>query len=111
MTNKIFKLKIQLPGKKTIEIEAQEGEKLTQALNRRKLSLKTTCGSKPSCCDCKIKIVKGGSDSISKMEAEEKSLLGNVFHITNERLGCQCHIFGELTIVPINGIIEAEKEP
>ena len=39
-----------------------------------------------------------GDDSVSEVSFEEKQLLGNVFHITKERLSCQTLIQGSLTV-------------
>lgn len=86
---------IVLPYDKKIEVD--ESETLLEALRNNDLYVKSSCGGHASCSDCIVKIVNG-EDSISTPSFEELSLLGNVFHITKERLSCQTKITGPITI-------------
>ena len=54
--------------------------------------IKSSCGGVASCTDCRIKVI-AGEDSLTTPPFEEVQLLGNVFHITKERLSCQAKIF------------------
>jgi ferredoxin len=61
-------------------IEVNPKETLLRELKRNGIDIKSKCGGHASCADCIIK-VKSSSDCFSAMRYEEKSLLGNVFHI------------------------------
>ncbi len=83
------------PELKTLEVN--EGENLLQALRAQSVYVKSSCGGGASCSDCIIKVVSG-EEHLSPIEFPELKLLGNVFHITKERLACQTKITGDITI-------------
>lgn len=83
------------PEGKVVEIE--EGQNLLVALRSNDTYIKSSCGGHATCTDCIIKIVSG-EDNITPPPFEELKLLGNVFHITKERLACQTMITGPVTI-------------
>ncbi len=83
------------PEGKTVEIE--EGKNLLVALRESDVYVKSSCGGHATCTDCIIKIVSG-EDNLTPPPFEELKLLGNVFHITKERLACQTMILGDVTI-------------
>ncbi|MEZ4814710.1 MAG: 2Fe-2S iron-sulfur cluster-binding protein [Bdellovibrionota bacterium] len=97
-----------LSDKTTREVEVPTGTKVTQAAYLAEVHIEQTCGGTPSCTDCTIKVLKeeaGGS--LEEMQGNEKRLLGNVYHITHERLACQSVIKGSVSIeVPF---IEVKK--
>ena len=59
--------------------------------------IKSSCGGCASCGDCKV-VVTAGDENLNEPSFEEKQLIGNVFHITKERLACQTNITGPVTI-------------
>ena len=59
--------------------------------------IKSSCGGCATCTDCMI-VVKSGELNLSPQTFEELRLLGNVFHITKERLSCQTKITGDVTL-------------
>lgn len=83
------------PELKTVEIE--EGENLLNALRLEDVYIKSSCGGVASCSDCIIKIFSG-EEHLNPIEFAELKLLGNVYHITKERLACQTKITGNVTI-------------
>lgn len=83
-------------------IEVSEKKNLLQALRDQKIYVKSSCGGVASCSDCIIKIISG-DESLSEVTFEEKKLLGNVFHITKERLSCQTYVQGEGVIIDLSG--------
>ncbi len=84
------------PSDKMIEVE--EGKNLLECLREQDVYIKSSCGGKGSCGDCVIKIV-AGEDYLTPSPFNELKLLGNVFHITKERLACQtCVTGGDITI-------------
>ena len=63
-------------------------ESLLDTLRKEKISIRSSCGGYASCGDCVVKVIEG-AENLDKPNFEEKKLLGNVFHITKERLACQ----------------------
>jgi len=82
---------------KDVVVEVEEGQNLLMALRENDTYIKSSCGGHASCSDCIIKIVSG-EDNLTPPPFEELKLLGNVFHITKERLACQTMVCGDVTI-------------
>lgn len=79
-------------------VEVEEGKNLLTALREQNIYVKSSCGGHATCSDCVIKVVSG-EDYITPPPFSELKLLGNVFHITKERLACQtCVSGGDITI-------------
>lgn len=78
-------------------VEVEEGQNLLMALRENDTYIKSSCGGHATCSDCIIKIVSG-EDNLTPPPFEELKLLGNVFHITKERLACQTMVCGDVTI-------------
>jgi 2Fe-2S ferredoxin len=78
-------------------VEVEEGKNLLEALREQNIYIKSSCGGHATCTDCVIKIVSG-EDYITPPPFAELKLLGNVFHITKERLACQTCLVGDVTI-------------
>lgn len=93
-----------LPDNKIIELDSKTD--LRMGLIQAGFPIKSTCGGCASCGTCVIKVV-AGDENLSEISFEEKQLLGNVFHITKERLSCQATISGHVTI----DITEHKTEP
>jgi len=71
------------------EIQADGETSLLEVLRKQDIYVRSGCGGNGSCGECVIKIRKEGVD-LPPMNAKEQSFLGNVYHITKERLACQC---------------------
>jgi ferredoxin len=95
-----------LPSGKVYDIKS--GENLRMALINNGYDIKSTCGGCASCATCVVTIVTG-DNAVSDVTFEEKQLLGNVYHITKERLSCQTMIQGHLTVDIANH--EQKPEP
>ena len=81
-----------------IQLEDVDQDKdILTLLKEAEIYAKSSCGGHASCGDCVIKI-SSGEDNLSPPPFEEIKLLGNVFHITKERLACQTKISGDVTI-------------
>lgn len=74
-----------------------EDTSLLKALKDKDIYVKSSCGGVGSCGDCVIKVHTGENNLTPPTFAEIK-LLGNVFHITKERLSCQITCKGNVTI-------------
>ena len=79
------------------EIVVESGTNLRNVLIKEGYPIKSTCGGCASCATCVV-VIKDGDNNISEISFEEKQLLGNVFHITKERLSCQVEVLGDLTV-------------
>lgn len=84
-----------LPQDKQVEFES--GANLREVLQQAGFTIKSTCGGCASCGLCVV-VVKNGEENTSEFNFEEKQLLGNVFHITKERLSCQVQLLGDVSI-------------
>lgn len=92
--SKKFKVTLKPSGE---VIEIGENKSLLSALREQDVYIKSSCDGHATCTDCVVKIVSG-EDYISPPPFSELKLLGNVFHITKERLACQVMLDGDVTI-------------
>lgn len=92
--SKSYKVTLKPSG---VVVTVEEGKNLLAALREQDIYIKSSCGGHASCTDCVIKIVSG-EDYVTPPPFEELKLLGNVFHITKERLACQTCLTGDVTI-------------
>lgn len=81
-----------------IETTGAHGEKLNQIAHRCDVVIQQTCGGSPSCADCKVKVLENLKTAFLAPESAEIALLGNIYHITHERLSCQA-LLGDDTSV------------
>lgn len=89
-------------------IDVEQGAKITQAAYVAGIHIQQTCGGTPSCTDCVVKVLQEEKEgSLDEMQGPEKRLLGNVYHLTKERLACQAVIRKSLTIKVLK--IEVKK--
>ena len=72
-------------------------ETLLNQLKKAGKKIKSSCGGCATCSDCMI-VVKSGEMNLTAQTFEELRLLGNVFHITKERLSCQTKVTGDVTL-------------
>jgi ferredoxin len=86
---------ILLPQQVTIEIPGEDT--LLRELKAKGVAIKSSCGGHATCADCVVKIVRG-QEHLTPSPFEELRLLGNVFHLTKERLCCQTKVNGEVVI-------------
>lgn len=78
-------------------VEIAEDEDLLTALTKAGHYVKSSCGGVATCSDCIVKI-SFGEDHLNGASFEELKLLGNVFHITKERLACQTYVKGDISV-------------
>jgi ferredoxin, 2Fe-2S len=83
------------PSGKMIEIKGPTN--IRQALSKNGINLISQCGGMGGCGCCKVKILSG-EENLSPINSAEEKFLGNVFHITRERLACQSVIYGDITV-------------
>ncbi|WP_417334989.1 2Fe-2S iron-sulfur cluster-binding protein [Halobacteriovorax marinus] len=90
------------------KIVINEKKSLLENLKDNGHYIKSSCGGHATCTDCIVKIVTG-EDNVNPPEFNELQLMGNVFHITKERLSCQTFVTGDIT-VDISAHDKAEDE-
>jgi 2Fe-2S ferredoxin len=80
------------------EVLDVDGEKsLLEQLVAQGKKIKSSCGGHATCGDCVVKVM-GGEEHLPAPGFEELRLLGNVFHITKERLSCQLRVKGDVVL-------------
>ncbi len=84
-----------IPGNKTIEVA--NGANLRLSLIEAGIEVKSPCGGCASCGQC-IVVITEGKENLSDVSFEEKQLIGNVEHITSERLSCQTKVLGDVGV-------------
>lgn len=83
------------PSGEVLELNGEDN--LLNQLKKAGKKIKSSCGGCATCSDCMI-VVKSGEMNLTPQTFEELRLLGNVFHITKERLSCQTKITGDVTL-------------
>lgn len=89
-------------------LEAPRDKDLLTVMREAGVYIKSSCGGHATCSDCVIK-VRSGEDNLTPPPFGEIQLLGNVFHITKERLSCQTYLTGD-AIIDISGHDKASDE-
>ena len=79
------------------QIEVAQEANLRESLIAAGHEILSPCGGCASCSRCVV-LIKEGAENISEISFEEKQLLGNVFHMTKERLSCQTRVLGDIHI-------------
>lgn len=78
------------------ELTANKGESFLTLYEKFDSPLMFGC-TEGNCGTCKIRIIDN-PDSLSPMEPNEKEFLLSIDALDNERLACQCEIFGDVTV-------------
>ena len=84
-----------LPSDELVEVQAEQS--LLSAALEAGVAIATACGGVANCTECKVEVLEGEAN-LSPMDYVEESKLGNVFHITRERLACQTRVVGPVTV-------------
>ena len=77
-----------------------DGTSLLQAARLCDAPVHTLCNGIGACVQCKIKVIEN-NEALSKPNDLERDRIGNIFHITGERLGCQALVYGDVVIEPL----------
>jgi ferredoxin len=78
-------------------IEVHEGVTLFNAAPRADVAIPSQCGGRCACALCRIEVIEG-AEFLSPLAWDEEEHLGNSFHLTRERLSCQCRVFGDVVV-------------
>ena len=71
------------------ETQAIAGQTLFELARACNAPVQTLCHGIGACVRCKVKVVQG---ALSAPEGLERDRLGNIFHLTQERLSCQARV-------------------
>jgi ferredoxin len=80
-----------------IVIEGNPNKSLLQMAQENQIKIKSICNGKPSCAECRVKIIEG-SGNVPPPGKEELNLIGTSYFIDNRRLSCQVRCFGSVTV-------------
>jgi 2Fe-2S ferredoxin len=85
------------PGEeRTIEVD--EGTTILEACMENAIRLQHNCGGVCACSTCHV-IIEEGMENLSEMTDEEEEQLDEAVGLTlKSRLGCQCRIYGNITV-------------
>lgn len=72
-------------------VEVDEGTSLFDAARSAQAPVETLCHGVGACVRCKVKVIEGELGPPTPLERDR---LGNIFHITKERLSCQARVSG-----------------
>ena len=76
------------------------GETLLDAAQKCGAPVHTLCNGIGACVQCRVK-VEDHESSLSEPTALEKDRMGNIFHLTKERMACQAFVNGPITVIPL----------
>lgn len=79
-----------------LTIEVKEGYQLIEMCEDHDTSILFGCRD-GACGACMVKVLEG-AEHISPMESDEKDFLETMAAEDNERLACQCKVFGDVKI-------------
>jgi ferredoxin len=96
-----------LPDEVTVEI--RQGLSIFGAALDSEADIESQCGGRGGCALCRV-IIREGADNLSPMEWEEINHLGNVYHVTHERLACQARVLGDVTVEIPEPIERAKRQ-
>lgn len=78
-------------------VEVEAGTSLLDAARICEAPVHTLCNGIAACIQCKVRIIDGG-EHLTAPESLEKDRIGNIFHITGERLACQARVSGPVVV-------------
>ena len=95
-----YEVIFRLPTGQEWTTHVEHGASLLDAARQCEAPVHTLCNGIGACIQCKIRVVKNTA-ALSDPNDLEKDRIGNVFHITGERLGCQALVYGDTVIEPL----------
>jgi ferredoxin len=95
-------------GEARWQVEVEPETNLLEASRACGAPVQTLCHGIAACVQCKVRIIDG-KNALSPPEALEKDRIGNVFHITGERLGCQARVRGDVRVEVLEARLPRRK--
>ena len=92
-----------------LEIHAEKGQTVLEALIGAGIFLRTDCGGKGGCGKCRVKMVAGASGGVAAPDESEIKILGPSDLSEGVRLACRLKISGDFTLdIPETSRLSAE---
>jgi ferredoxin len=82
-------------GEARWEYAAERGSTLLEAAHACEAPVDTLCHGIGACIRCKVILVEG---ELTEPTPLERDRLGNIFHLTGERLACQAKVCGDVRL-------------
>ena len=86
---------VHFEGKTTVEVE--RGTTLMEAADLAKVELDRVCEGNCSCSTCKVLVLKGAKN-LSRMNDDEREVLGKKMVEQGHRLSCQTQVKGPVHV-------------
>ena len=99
MTEETFEVVFESDGTQW-KSTAKRGETLLDVAYRCKAPVHTLCNGIGACVQCKVRVEKD-EEQLREPTALEKDRMGNIFHLTRERLACQTCVLGPIKVQPL----------
>lgn len=80
-----------------IDVEVDPQKSLLQIAHEHDIKIKSICNGKPSCAECRVRIIEGTSN-VPVPTKDELNLIGTNYFIDGRRLSCQVHCYGSVTV-------------
>ncbi len=90
-------------GDLTWTVEAEPGENMLALSRRCDAPVQTLCNGVGTCVQCKVRVDLADLPKLSPPTALEKDRLGNLSHLTGERMGCQCCPVADVRLEILDG--------
>lgn len=78
---------------------AEDGKKLSNALEDNGIDILHRCGGKGKCVTCRVEVIKGDFGDLT--EVEKKAFSAKGLDKTKTRLSCQVRVNGDASVNPI----------
>ena len=75
--------------------QASSGDSIFHVARGAQAPVETLCHGIGACVRCKVKVVEG---ELSRPTPVERDKMGNIFHLTGERMACQAQVTGPVRL-------------
>ena len=82
-------------GEERWSLSAPVGTSLFQLARANEIPVQTLCHGIGACVRCKVKVLEG---ELSPLTPVERDKMGNIYHLTRERMACQAKLVGDVLL-------------
>ncbi len=93
----------------TWKTQISKGQTLLDAARQCGAPVHTLCNGIGACVQCRVRVDQD-EEHLSEPNALEKDRMGNIFHLTRERLACLACVNGDITVVPLKPRLPKKKK-
>lgn len=80
-----------------VEVAVDPNKSILQLASENHVEIRSICKGVPSCAECRVKIVDGGTN-IQPPNKAELGLIGTSYYLDSRRLACQSHCYGDVVV-------------